>query len=145
MAHSFFEAAHGHVDNELVPGAELHALTSVNDDAHLFDFVRDDDLRRLQVLEVVVHLVLLLFRLVLGVLAPGLILDVLTTAPPYLATPLAAVRPTAPVEVLFLNVVFGAVFANLLGNVELALPLLELLDPVAHLFALRHKVLLLFF
>jgi len=62
MAHSFFEAAHGHVDNELVPGAELHALTSVNDDAHLFDFVRDDDLRRLQVLEVVVHLVLQALR-----------------------------------------------------------------------------------
>ena len=83
----------------------------------------------------ILHL-LVFFRLVLVVLATWCILIVFTAAPPELATPLALVDATTPVEILRLDVVLGAILAHFLHVVDLALPRLQLFDSLLHLLAL---------
>ena len=90
-------------------------------------------------------LIFILFRLVLGVLAARGIGGVLAAAPPDLTTPLASVRPAAPVEILCLNVVFATALANFLLIVDFSAAHLELFHSLFHLLAINNQVLLLFF
>ena len=80
--------------------------------------------------------VLIILGFVWTKLAAGLLLALLTTAPPHLATVRGLMIPTAPIEVFLLLVLLAAVFACLVPTIEFALPLDELLDSGFLLFFL---------
>ena len=68
-----------------------------------------------------------------------------TTAPVNLATIIASMGTTTPLEVIFLDVVFATILADLLQNIQLALLLFELLHSFTHFFSLLQQILLLSF
>jgi hypothetical protein len=72
--------------------------------------------------------VFVILALVLAELAPRLVLPLLTTAPPHLATIVALMLSTTPIEVFFFIVLLTAGFTRFKSTVELSLPLDEFLD-----------------
>jgi len=78
---------------------------------------------------------------VLAELAPGLVLTLLTTAPPHLAAVVALMLPTAPIEVFFFIVLLAAGLACFETAVELALPLDKFLDSQLGLFFIHCELL----
>ena len=86
---------------------------------------------------------IVLFRLMFAELATKRLLALLAATPPHFSSPLRLVSPATPVVVFLIQVLFRALFANLLILVnpeslvlQLKKPLLHLLSLVVHLLVL---------
>ena len=87
--------------------------------------------------------IVVLFGLMTVILATWRVFAFLTAAPPNISGKLAAMNPASPLEVLLLAIVFPAVLARFLLEVDLAFLGFELLDALFHLLSLGHHILLL--
>ena len=88
-------------------------------------------------------LIVVLFGLMTVILATWRVFAFLTAAPPNVSRKLAAMNPASPLEVFLLEIVFAAVLARFLLEVDLAFLGFELLDALFHLLSLGYHILLL--